>query len=260
MKLKYFVQSGDPLSYQTSKRGITTSISQMFSRASPNTYEWCRSIADADIVVWTGGSDVTPALYNKKALHETQFDINRDFNDLLAYRFSGNCKLRLGICRGAQFLNVLSGGSLDQHHIGSDEHPTGHQGQPHEMVRYSFKNLDSPGKEEMKDSKIYKVTSTHHQLMVPGKKAIVLGVAASSSFSSFSLCRVKYRGGSINPDTGGHSLVIPKEGAYEAPYEDAEVIWYPETKSLCIQGHPEYYNAEQEFVEDVHTMIMEVLG
>lgn len=259
-KLKYYLQEGNRLQYVKDFPAWTGSFDSMFKDLDRKKYERCRSIRDADIVVWSGGPDVTPALYGHTARPETRFHVDRDFNDMLAYRFSGKARLRLGICRGAQFLNVMSGGELYQHHTGPQDNPNGHAGQSHEVVRYKIKHMNDPSLFDIEDSFQYTVTSTHHQIMKPSKKGIVLGVGIKDDWSSMSLCRSKSLGGNFeNYSHAGSTYIIPVE-AFEEEHHDVEMVWYPHTRSLCIQGHPEYDNASDEFIEDTGRMIQEALA
>lgn len=61
-----------------------------------------------------------------------------------------------------------------------------------------------------------RVTSTHHQMMRPGVGGLVLGIAARAT----------------------RKLADGVQHGNEEP--DIEIVWYPATSTLCIQGHPEY--------------------
>jgi hypothetical protein len=37
--------------------------------------------------------------------------------------------------------------------------------------------------------------------------------------------------------------------------KEVEVVWFPKTKSLCIQGHPEYMHAESKFVSYCQSLV-----
>jgi GMP synthase-like glutamine amidotransferase len=101
-----------------------------------------------DLVVFTGGSDVSPWLYN----HVNEASGNnakRDAKEVLWYHKFYNVP-KLGICRGAQFLNVMNGGTMIQ------------DVQGHAIA----------GTHRAKDTDyglFWDVTSTHHQMMVPRK-------------------------------------------------------------------------------------------
>jgi gamma-glutamyl-gamma-aminobutyrate hydrolase PuuD len=79
------------------------------------------SAKEADLIQFTGGADVSPMLYGEPKHPRTYCDPNRDQHE--ANIFWNNIdKPKAGICRGGQFLNVMSGGSMwqdvDNHAIG----------------------------------------------------------------------------------------------------------------------------------------------
>src|SRR3546814_5523779 len=80
---------------------------------------------EADLVVFVGGADVDPALYGAER-HQTTFpDTDQDQRDMELFKTCyENGIPMLGVCRGAQFLNVMHGGKLYQdvdNHVG--DHP-----------------------------------------------------------------------------------------------------------------------------------------
>jgi gamma-glutamyl-gamma-aminobutyrate hydrolase PuuD len=172
---------------------------QMFYEAG---FLGARNIDDCDIVCFTGGADVDPALYGEKALPETGYDRSRDDKETIVYADALAAeKPMIGICRGSQFLNVMNGGKLWQD---VDNHAV-HDG--HDIT-------------DLKTGEIVeKMTSTHHQQMIPSAKADVLALAC--------LTTMKKRDGDQmvrkNPDL-----------------DDVEVVWYEETRALCFQPHPEF--------------------
>jgi len=95
--------------------------------------EWGRITHDVDelencvLVVFTGGTDVDPELYGEVRLPTTNTpDTNRDIIEQGVYTRALILELpMIGICRGAQFLNVMNNGKLLQHIDGHSncEHP-----------------------------------------------------------------------------------------------------------------------------------------
>lgn len=77
---------------------------------------------DADLTVWTGGTDINPILYGEEPDEHTQPpDNERDLLEMEIYNLLSkpdNNRKKVGICRGAQFLNVMNGGKLIQHFEG----------------------------------------------------------------------------------------------------------------------------------------------
>lgn len=78
----------------------------------------CSRVADpelADLVIFTGGSDVDPLLYQERELPTTYCDPVRDEVCVELYKKCIDKGIpMLGICRGAQFLYVMKGGKLWQ--------------------------------------------------------------------------------------------------------------------------------------------------
>jgi putative glutamine amidotransferase len=79
-----------------------------------------------DGILFTGGSDVDPALYGAEAHPATCAHPERDAAEALLMRAALDTRLPLlGVCRGMQLMAVLSGGTLHQHLpdlLGHDRH------------------------------------------------------------------------------------------------------------------------------------------
>lgn len=209
------------------------------------------------MLVFMGGADVSPWLYGEEILQGTNTNLPRDRNDLMAWNLGRN-KFKVGICRGAQFLNIMSGGRMWQH---VDGHTRDHL-----VCRYVF---DTNDHKVCRDMKQYKVTSTHHQMMIPGEGGYEIGHALmNAEWDSMSLCREKKAAATIDGSRKGLSMHAKPDGSFVPvpmahedghrdadPNTDSEMIWYPKTRSLCVQGHPEYPNASKEFQEDFLEMV-----
>ncbi|MNQ59725.1 putative glutamine amidotransferase [compost metagenome] len=173
-------------------------------------HELVTDVASSDLVVFTGGADVTPHLYRAKAHKETGNDPRRDAAEQMIFDDALERGIPMvGICRGGQFLNVMSGGEMYQHvekHCG-----------PHEIT-------------DLHTGETVLVSSTHHQMMKPSKKGLLV---ASSTL-----------GGSR--EWYDHEIFHK-----DVSKEDIEVVYYPHTKSLCFQPHPEFagehYNPMKEY-------------
>lgn len=113
----------------------------------------------ADFVCFTGGADISPKFYGAGFHHSTSVSSRRDeFEQIWYERLQG--KRMLGICRGGQLLNALSGGGMYQH---VDRHNRTHVSIDVESgVEYSF-------------------SSVHHQMMIPGKDAKILAISPGQS-------------------------------------------------------------------------------
>ena len=176
---------------------------------------------EADIVVFTGGTDISPTIYGEQIMHPpTQKpDTERDRLETALFRLATQKKKTVvGICRGAQLLNCLNGGKLYQHvtHHGNTTHP--------------IKYIDASG-----ESRSVMVTSDHHQMMRAGMMGVTLGYTKLSSERHTGVAKF-----------------------YRSDIEiDPEIIWYRTTKSLCYQPHPEWglVSDKNLFVECVRRTI-----
>lgn len=63
---------------------------------------------EADLLQFTGGEDVTPALYGEGKHPTTDNNPDRDAFESDVYHYYID-KPKAGICRGGQFLNVMNG-------------------------------------------------------------------------------------------------------------------------------------------------------
>lgn len=169
-------------------------------------YETVDRIEDADALVFTGGSDINPALYGEKPLPSVSFFESRDRYELAAYSKAKELNMPMfGICRGGQFLNVMAGGKLWQN-------VDGHRHGNHDLLL-----LDKNGTQ----IGLGKTTSCHHQMMRPTKEAIILAV--SPPISTFKEAeKEKVYSGHNGMDS------------------DIEALVYPDQSLYCFQGHPEW--------------------
>lgn len=58
------------------------------------------NIEDANVILFTGGEDVDPSLYNCKKLPQTYSNINRDLREKQIFELVKPFQVCLGICRG----------------------------------------------------------------------------------------------------------------------------------------------------------------
>lgn len=145
-----------------------------------------RELKKYTFIVFTGGADIDPSRYNQERDPTTHFNQERDAFEFAIAEQALKAKVpMIGICRGAQFACVFSGGQLIQD---GPKH-TGGQRSRHmaEVVREKLGVL---------------VSSDHHQFMDPA------GVK--------------------------HQTLMR---AYDQSYE---AVWFPETKFLAVQYHPEW--------------------
>lgn len=177
------------------------------------------------IAIW-GGTDVAPEYYNEKPhkFNQNQYGASeRDKREWAAMKYAKIHGIPIiGICRGAQFLCVASGGSLIQH-------ISGHTGHPHGLM---FADNAEP---------LMETTSCHHQMMYPWKTDYQL-LAWAAPRKSFI-----YQGED------------DKENVQAANYLEPEVVYFPKTRGLAIQGHPEWMDDDAPFVQYCNRMVRKLL-
>lgn len=111
---------------------------------------------EADFLCFTGGADVTSSLYGDKSHPATYSDLHRDVVEGMIFkRAITNKKPMVGICRGAQFLNVMSGGRMYQHVQKHAVHPGHHI-------------------TDLVTGEVVFVSSTHHQMIMPSEKGLLV--------------------------------------------------------------------------------------
>lgn len=154
--------------------------------------------------VFTGGEDVSPYVYKESTNPRTYANANRDAFEIKAFNLIRKSGIRcFGICRGAQLLCALSGGRLAQH-------VDNHSGANHPIKTI--------------DGQTFYVTSSHHQMQIPPKDAVLLGWAEPRRTTT----RQDGNEEEINIDA------------------DVECVYYPSTDSIGFQYHPEWMNEESE--------------
>lgn len=199
---------------------INAAVGAMMAR---NGYA-CTQVWDADVVdgiIFTGGLDIHPFLYGELLLPGTNTNIVRDRRENSLFRVGQRTgKVNIGICRGAQLLCVLSGGSLWQDVDGHTKE--------HDIYDFVSK-------------KTIKATSTHHQMMQLPKEAIRMAGARAATKKDGVFRQVRFKDARSTND-----------------WNDPEVAFIEQTKSLCFQPHPEYHIKECEtyFFECMERYIM----
>jgi gamma-glutamyl-gamma-aminobutyrate hydrolase PuuD len=181
---------------------------------------------DVDAIVIWGGTDISSSYYKEKPHSMNQNRVGqpsqRDINEWKAMKYAYSHDIPIiGVCRGAQFLCVFSGGTLVQH-------VTGHVGCDHDVVT--------------SEGEIMETSSCHHQMMFPYNLHNYELLAWSNE---------------------GRSTVYQGEGDVEIEAmkhrAEAEVVYFPQTKGLAIQGHPEWMKADAPFVKWCNRMVVDKL-
>jgi len=179
---------------------------------------------DVDAIVLWGGEDIAPSYYKEKRHSRNQsytgHPSQRDKNEWKAMLYAkANGIPIIGVCRGAQFLCVFSGGKLIQH---VDNH-----GRSHDINTSKGKTMVT--------------SSCHHQMMFPYNTQHELLAWSTEPYSSI------YEDENDLSIAGMKSLLEP------------EVVFFPQTRGLAIQGHPEWMDERSEFIKYCNALVREYL-
>lgn len=187
-----------------------------------------KTLREADLIQFTGGRDINPAIYGEKAHPKTTNpDNERDKFEIAVYRLAVSQSIPIvGICRGAQLLNILCGGRMWQDINGHHRH--------HKV-------------KDLKTNTILEASSTHHQMMQAHiTKGEVLLVANESKSQS----RMLSDGGTFTEITS-RIAALPLSEITEDNGE-VEAVFYKEFMTLCFQPHPEFLIATHLTLTDLY--------
>lgn len=174
---------------------------------------------DFKLVLFTGGSDVSPALYGDiSPKNICSCSPSRDKQEVAIFEKALKHNIKMtGICRGFQFLNVMAGGRM-MHHI------SGHGGSTHIM--------DTPT-----GHKLF-VNSYHHQMILPAPGTKIVGWSGeilSKSYIGTSDEYVSYYG------------------------KENEAAIFTRIGGFGVQYHPETLSKEYEAYDYYRRMIINAL-
>lgn len=163
------------------------------------------NLKDAQLVVFTGGEDVTPSFYGCIKYPTTINNIKRDqYERKIFNQIDPTKQVCYSACRGSQFLCVMNGGKLVQ----------------------DVSNHARGCTHGITDGKhVYQITSTHHQMQYPFD---LNDEDYDILYKSYEICSNYYEGDKIDP----------KKIAKNEP----EIVLYhkiDKPKCLAVQGHPE---------------------
>ena len=182
----------------------------------------------ADLAMFTGGSDISPDLYNAPYGSRTYDSPSRDKHEVEMFNFFRDEEVpMIGICRGMQLFNALLGGSMIQD-------VTGHAGGDHTVVFDNYK--DAGG-----DTLVLPFSSLHHQMVDPRKIKKGWDIIGRSEEK-----RSRHYLDGQDQDQDGIDTEI-------------ELIYFPEINSIGIQGHPEFMPSESPSVKFWRSLIRERL-
>jgi putative glutamine amidotransferase len=120
-----------------------------------------------DALVLSGGGDIDPSRYEGKR-HDTNYSIDQERDTLeleLARRVIDSSIPTLGICRGAQILNVVQGGKLIEHIPDEVGVKVLHRAPPREPVTHGVKLKPGSRLAEILGRDQFDATSWHHQAL-----------------------------------------------------------------------------------------------
>lgn len=184
-------------------------------------YENTNDIKKSDLIFFVGGSDVSPELYGEKKGFRTYCDKERDRKEVELFNLSENI-LKIGVCRGGQFLTVMNGFKLVQDSC----HPGYH-------------------KIDTFDEKTLKASSTHHQqfLLQPNN------LRDSSKFTLI---------GWANNLSGKHLNGNDEDYNFDIDYKEPEIVVYESRDcgiSVAVQTHPEFFEFNHPTVRYLQNLI-----
>lgn len=184
------------------------------------------SVEEADLVVFSGGSDISPSLYGQQRLPCTHPDKERDDR---CVRIMDDCLTNgipmFGICRGMQFLHAMAGGELYQD-------VRNHGGGNHNIITNT--------------QEVFAASSIHHQMCKEDPMiCLPLAYAAESGLGATYVSWVKTYG---------------RNEKYSDGHRDLEAAAYPRMRAFAVQGHPELLNGSiarfvQWTVEQLDTLL-----
>jgi gamma-glutamyl-gamma-aminobutyrate hydrolase PuuD len=159
----------------------------------------------AEVIVFNGGEDIGTSIYGEKPIANS-----------IPLEASPRDQYEMGIFEKYKDPSILKVGICRGSQLlnclngGTLWQDVNNHGSSHDIVLI-------PGGETIR------VTSTHHQMMRPGPTGQVLGVAVRST----------------RKHADGADVTGPDKD------QDVEIVWYADTSTLCIQGHPEYVPGSQ---------------
>lgn len=185
---------------------------------------------EADIVVFRGGSDINPKLYSEiPNSHTNYWSDERDSLEIMFYKKAQEKGIVcVGNCRGGQLLTVLNGGKLIQ----DIDHPYKHECVTSEGERYIMNSI-------------------HHQMMYPYE-------LPNTDYEVFSWTE------QLSPqhiNQFDQQYMFPKHALDEKGlFKEPEIIYYPKTKSIAIQGHFEMMSLNCDGNKIINKLIQKVLN
>lgn len=184
---------------------------------------------DADVVILPGGGDWNPALYgHAPAGGRGYYSEKIDSSQMaLINKAIDAGKLVFGICRGLQGVTIRNDGFLIQ----DISHPSRHA-----VVT--------------KEGTVYGMNSCHHQMCYPYD-------LPTENYEVLSWTEELSSRYEVDPNK---ELVFPEHALDEnGNFKEPEMIWYPKTRCLGVQGHPEW-GPGKDALDFINKVIVEKLS
>ena len=164
------------------------------------------TIKEADVVLFAGGEDIDPSLYNDVCGKYTSFNDKRDAIEVRDFKEALKLgKPMYGTCRGLQLLTAMAGGRLIQ----DMDHPGGHT-----VIN--------------DDGETMSVNSLHHQMAYP-----------------FDMPKEDYEILASVPEQISTTHTDGQMKEMNPPME-VEAVYYPKIKAFGVQWHPEMMSYRME--------------
>lgn len=162
-------------------------------------HEIVRSLDDAEVLCLTGGADIDPNLYGEAPMAGTYFNRSRDDFEVRCFERAQEL--------GLFIFGICRGGQLANVLSGGKlwQHIEGH---PYEHTI-----------QDVETGQSIISSSIHHQMFRPAPDAVIVATCNHATFK-----------------VAEHDRW---QSTTDGSNDDVEVCWYPKTRSLCIQGHPE---------------------
>jgi gamma-glutamyl-gamma-aminobutyrate hydrolase PuuD len=156
---------------------------------------------NVDIIVFNGGADIGTSIYGEKP-------IDRGIPEMPSVRDAAEIAIFKAVERSPTLkVGICRGAQLLNCLNGGK----------------LWQHVDNHGRDHMmlvpETGEMMQITSTHHQMMKHGEGAVVIGLSDEA--------RHKYSDG-------------VEKRVDDQLFSDMEILYYPATNTLCIQGHPEY--------------------
>jgi gamma-glutamyl-gamma-aminobutyrate hydrolase PuuD len=198
---------------------------KMFSHIGKLTYDvnvLTQEPEKVKLVVFTGGEDIDPSMYDHPKNDKTFSSLERDLYEQRIFKLANSLNIPcMGICRGSQFLCVMAGGTLCQH-------LDNHAGRRHTVETFK--------------GETFEVNSSHHQMQMPPENAVVLAFADPRMSKAYHFKKNE----KFDPKYEYESVYYPNINAIGVQWhpewldeKDRAVTFVKEIVDLLVQGKKE---------------------